>query len=339
MIILSNCLTDVVDEGCLKVANSLAERVKQVAHDTTVVSFHRRSRITDIYLEVNKFLLSKDLIRLIRERRESILYIPFPTRSLPTAFRILFLSLISPQKVDVLLTMTRPYGTLSRLLLRLSRAHLFVLSAESARFYTKLVGEDRVTYLQAGVDLNRFAPVSPERVAELKRKYGLDPDRKTVLHVGHMKAGRNIAALMHLDSHYQVLLIVSTFTSSEQDCQLRRQLEKRENIKIIDSYIPNIEEIYQLADIYFFPVLESGNCIDVPLSCLEAAACGKPVITTRYGEMREFEEKDGFFLIDGIHPEELNDLVSHVTQTNGSHPRNAVLEYDWNHAVRKILKQ
>lgn len=337
MLLLSNCLTDVADEGCLKVANSLAKRVKAADRGVTVVSFERRSALTDIHMDVNKLLISGKLLRLIRKRREPILYIPFPTRSLPNAFRIFLLSLVSREQVKVVLTMTRPYSGLSRLLLRLSGAQLFALSGSAAEFYRKLVGKKRVTYLKCGVDTERFTPVSPEQAAALKVKYGLDPNRRVVLHVGHMKGGRNVAKLMELDPRDQGLLVVSTFTSSDADTELRKQLESCENIKIIDSYIENIQQIYQLADVYLFPVIESGNCIDVPLSCLEAAACGKPVVTTGYGEMREFDGKEGFYLTDKLETEEMNGLIRQAAADTGKNPRDAVMEYDWKLAVDRLL--
>lgn len=339
MILLSNCLTDIVDEGCLKVANSLAKRIKQADDHVTVLSIRRRSKLTDAYMEVNKLLLSPKLIRFIRGRKEPVLYIPFPTRSIPTAFRIFWLSWFSPKQVSVVLTMTPPQNTVSKLLLRLSRAHLYALSKEAADFYAKQVNPKRVTYLRTGVDTNRFVPVNAARTAELKKKYGLDPNKKVVLHVGHLKAGRNVAQLIKVDSAYQVLLVVSTFTKDSQDVQLKERLEKCGNITIMDGYIPHIEEIYQLADVYFFPVTEQGNCIDVPLSCLEAAACGKPVLTTAYGEMRELMDKEGFYSIEKMEAEEINRSIRLAITDTAQNPREAVMAYDWSQAVRILLEQ
>lgn len=333
MLILSNCLTDVADEGCLQVANSLIKRIKMADAGVTVVSYERRSPLTDVYLKLNKLLLNKKLICLLRERRESVLYIPFPARSISTAVRIFLLSCISPEKVNVVLTMTGPHNAVAKLLLKMSGAHLFALSRASADFYASIVGSDRVTYLKTGVDTARFVPALPDQVKELKQKYGLDPERKTVLHVGHMKAGRNVAELMKLDPKYQVLLVISTLTKADQDKKLREQLQKRPDIKIIDSYVPDIQEIYQLSDVYFFPVIDRRNCIDVPLSVLEAASCGKPVVTTKLGEMKEFVGKDGFYFIESFEADALNVLTDQALTDRNTGIRVPVLEYDWNHAV------
>ena len=97
--------------------------------------------------------------------------------------------------------------------------------------------------------------------------------------------------------------------------------------------MPNIEEIYQLSDAYFFPVVAHGNCIDVPLSCLEAAACNIPVVTTRYGEMSTFQGKEGFWFIDSFDREHLNQIVSTAIFAENSSSRESILEYDWNNAI------
>ena len=104
------------------------------------------------------------------------------------------------------------------------------------------------------------------------------------------------------------------------------------NIKIFDTYLENIQELYQLSDVYFFPVRESGNCIDVPLSCLEAAACNKPIVTTFYGEMESFQGNEGFWFIDSFDEELLNQTILSATESNTVFTRKYVLEYDWKNA-------
>lgn len=338
MLILSNCLTDVADEGCLKVANSLVKRLKVADGTAMVVSYERRSPLTDIYMELNKFLVSRKLISLLRSRKEPVLYIPFPAKTIATAIRIFMLSCFSPVKPRVILTMMAPYSAIGKALLKMSGASLCAFSKEAADFYGGIVGPERVTYLKTGVDTGRFAPVSPEKARELKIKYGFDPDKKVILHVGHLNRGRNVSQLMKIAPEYQVLLVTSTLTKSEQDTALREELLKCPNIRLIDDYIPSIEEVYQLADVYFFPVVESCRCIDIPLSVLEAAACGKNVVTTDYGEMKQFKGKDGYFFISSFDACELNGLINRAIEETVHDIRQTVLDYDWSHGVSSLSK-
>lgn len=339
MLILTNCLTDTADEGCLKVVNSLVKRIKQADRRVTVVSYERRSELTDVFLKLNKFLLNGQLIHRLWQEKDQVLYLPFPSRKTAMALRVFLLSLWTRRRLRVLLVLKTEIGRLGRFLLRFGKAEILVLSSDAAEFYSGIVGRERVRYIKTGVDTQTFVPVTRERAAELKKQFGLDPNKKTVLHVGHLKRGRNIEQLMKIDPSWQVLLVASTLTKDEQDAHLEAQLRACPNIRIITEYVPHIQQIYQLSDVYFFPVVQAGNCIDVPLSCLEAAACGKSVVTTRYGEMRQFAGKPGFLFLDSFDEKEINRRLAEAVQYAGLPIREAVLEYDWNRGVSCFLNQ
>ena len=287
--ILTNSLTQIVDEGATKVANSLIRRMKQAEPSLTVLSCGAEAEGSDVHIPSNKLLLNGKLAMTIRRSGEDLLYMPSYARMLPTAVRVFLLSFYTRGKLRVLLPMISPMGRLPRWLFRRSGAEIICLSADARDFYRREIGGP-VLYLRTGVDTARFAPVSPEKKAELRRKYGIPLDKPVVLHVGHMTQGRNI------------------------------------------------EEIYQLADVYLFPVQQALKCIDVPLSALEAAACGVPVVSTVYGEMTQVIGQEGFYALTDMSPEALNALLKQAVQ-DGKNPRSAVLPYDWANAVQTLLKQ
>ena len=337
MLILSNCLCKIADEGCVKVAVNLVGRIKKAQPNTTVVTYERKTEISDVHLQLNKLMINKQLISLLRNCNEQIVYFPFPARTFATALRIFILSLFAGKRIKVISVMKYHNSLISRVLLKLSGAEFIVFSKDASEYYKNILGNKRVTYLTTGVDTEKFMPVSAAKNAELKSKYGFDSRRPVILHVGHLNSGRNIAQLMKFDKKYQVLLVTSTLTKDEQDSELKNKLLGCSNIRLIDDYIPNIEEIYQLADVYFFPVLEAGRCIDVPLSAMEAAACNKPIITTEFGEMKEFVNKDGFYRIENFESDGLNSLVEKALADGCVLSRDAVLGYDWNNAVSYFL--
>lgn len=338
MLILSNALTNVADEGCVKVAGSLVKRLKTAEKNTYIVTYEMESEFSDTHLTLNKFLWNRSLHQLIKRKKEPFLYLPFPSKPIAFSLRLFLLSFFAKYGFRVLVTMQGEMNFLSRLLLKMSRADIVALSKESCKRFSKIVGERRVTYLKTGVDTNKFQPVSQETVEDLKIKYGFDPQKPVVLHVGHLKAGRNIEQLMKLEESYQVLLVTSTLFQDQQDLTLKERLLQQKNIRMIDEYLPNIEEVYQLSDVYFFPVVEQGNCIDVPLSCMEAAACNKPIITTTYGEMKEFQGKNGFWFLESFDREYLNRLLQQVLQ-QPCDTRACVMEYDWDKSVEALQKQ
>ena len=336
MLILTNCLTDVIDEGCLKVANSLIKRIKNFGENIYIVSYEREHPLADEHLRLNKFFFSIKLRRIIRKRNEDLLCLPFPARTLPTALRIFMLSLYCKKKLSVVMVQKERYNILAKILLKMSKAELLVLSNEAFEFYKGIVGKQRIKYLKTGVDTKKFIPVDGNIAKGLKRKYGFDENIPVILHVGHLKYGRNVQKLLDIDNSYQVVLVCSTLTENEQDIELRNRLKSKKNIRIINDYIENIEEIYQLCDVYFFPTVESGNCIDVPLSCMEAASCNKPVVSTPYGEINELFDKQGFYRIDNIDKESINKLIGQAL-TEKKEPREAVLCYDWDFTVKSLL--
>lgn len=335
MLIISNCLTDIVDEGCLKVCNSIIRRIKKKHPETSIITYERDSELSDMHLQVNKLLLNKKLLSAVRKSQDSILYLPFPAKTIATAMRIFVLSLFARKKLSVFMILKAPFGKAAKMFLRLSKAELVVLSKDAESFYSDIVPRSKVRYLKTGVDVNKFTPVDENTKNNLKEKLGLNPQKPVILHVGHLKQGRNVPQLLKISSKYQVVLITSTLTKDEQDSDLRRQLEEK-NVRIIDSYLPAIEEIYQASDLYFFPVVQMGNCIDVPLSCMEAAACNIPVITTDFGEMSEFRGKQGFSFIGSFDEESLNKLIAEALTSDCVRTREAVLDYHWDNAV-KIL--
>lgn len=335
MIILSNCLTKTVDEGCLKLANSLVDRIKKNSDQTYVISFERDCDKSDIHLQLNKFHISRKLVSIIKKKRQPLLYIPFPAPSFSMVLRIWLISLFSRHGFRVVMTRRYPMNRLSKILLKMSKAELVVFSKEAKDFYGSIV-KNRVLYIKTGIDTERYVPVSANEKNSLKLKYGLDPNKPTVLHVGHMKRGRNVAELLKINEKYQVLLVISTMSKERQDGELREILSSSGKIRIIDEYLPQIEEIYQMSDVYFFPVVEKGHCIDVPLSCLEAAACNKPVVTTDYGEMKEFIGKDGFYFIDSFDSDYLNETIEKALNNGDINIREQILEYDWKLAIEKL---
>ena len=331
MVILTNCLTEKADEGCLKVASSLTKRIKAQCPETMVLTYGRETDESDQHLRLNKLFLNGKLFSILRKKQEPVLYIPFSSNTRASIFRTWMLSLFSKSEVNVLFALYYPMDLVSRKLLKWSGAGILALSKESFSSYYSVVG-NRAVYLKTGIDILRFKPIDTAARMKIRERYGIAGEKKVLLHVGHLKEGRNISHLLNVGDNFHVVLVVSTLTKNEQDSQLRAKLEARPNTTILDKYLPNIEEIYQMADVYFFPVEEQGNCIDVPLSVLEAASCNVPVVATKYGELKEFAGKEGFWFIDSFEPEVLNDLLDQAVES--SHDvRSAVLEYDWDNAT------
>lgn len=335
MIIITDCLTEQLDEGCIKVANQLTMRIKKRLPDTTVVSFREKTEKSDVHLELNKLFLNRSLASLLRSRREPVLYIPFSSNTTASVIRTYMLSLYARGRVNVLYALQHPMSALARRLLRWSGAGVVTLSESARGFYAQ--NGNRTIYIRTGVDTERFVPVSEEQKRQLRAQYQIPQGKTVVLHVGHLNQGRNVQKLLDLSEDYYVVLVCSSRSTQEE--ALRKQLEQRKNIRIVDSFVPAIEEWYQLADVYLFPVMEAEHCIDAPLSVLEAAACNIPVVTTSYGELEILKDVAGFYFLSDCEPQTLNDAVAAMASVNACSSREAVIGYDWDHAVALLIRK
>jgi hypothetical protein len=131
-----------------------------------------------------------------------------------------------------------------------------------------------------GIDSSRFSPDGP--VAADLWPSG---DGRKVLHVGHLRPGRNLTVISELASRGARCLVVAS-TSTSEDPGVTKELESA-GVKVIREYIPNIGAVYRAADVYVFPVTDARSAIAVPLSVLEAIACGTQVVSTRFGALEQ----------------------------------------------------
>lgn len=332
MIVLTDCLTEQADEGCVKVATNLVKRLKRQCPDMTVITYGVESRLSDLHLKLNPLFLNGSLLRLLRRKREPVLYIPFSSNTKAAVLRTWLLTKRTGAAVNVLFMLYRPMDRITRSLLRGSGARVFCLSADAYGAYRDIVG-DRAVRLKTGVDTSRFVPVDAVTKACLRQNFGIHPGKKVLLHVGHLKEERGLRQLLSVGQAYHVVLVTSPRTETEQSRSLRRALEARPNTTILDAFLPHIQQIYQMADVFFFPKCQPGNCIDLPLSVLEAAACNLPVVAGQCSQLWDFFGEEGFYFMD---TPDLADTVLDRAAVFLGNARCAVLPYDWSHGAKMV---
>jgi glycosyltransferase involved in cell wall biosynthesis len=102
------------------------------------------------------------------------------------------------------------------------------------------------------------------------------------------------------------------------------------------SYLPNVEEIYALADCYVFPTTHKQNSIEHPLSVMEAMSCDLPVISTRFGALPElFSPGQGLYFAD-TEEEFISSLEAMGTDETVIRTREKVLPYSWGKVARRL---
>jgi glycosyltransferase involved in cell wall biosynthesis len=331
-----------VDEGIKHFAISLVQGWSQ-EHRVLGLSVRSLGQITTpntASLRTNKFFLSYRLFsRLRRFKPEIICYVPSASATIFSLLRARMLKVYCPGARVVMVSLQpRHYGRVSRHLIPLFSPDMIYVQHEHAMRQLLTLG-CKTKMLTSGVDLRKFAPVSPDRKGELRTKYGLDPKAFTVLHVGHITRERNIELLIdiHREHAAQVVLVGSSLIHDDR-AEISSRL-KEQGIVILDKYFENIEELYQLSDCYIFPVVSDQSCIGIPLSVLEAMACNVPVAAIRYGLLPSlFHEEQGIFFAEA--PEGLIQCVTRARSLNGScHTREDVAAYSWEKVAADILEK
>ncbi len=208
---------------------------------------------------------------------------------------------------------------------------ILVQSADTESLFRRM--GCRTDFLPGGVDAERFHPATPQKRQELRGRYGIPPEKRVILHCGSFRRWRNLDILLHLQKADNQVLVAGTATRADR--QLCRELE-RSGILVWQHYIKDIEEVYQMADVYVFPVIDRRGAIDVPLSVLEAMSCNLPVVTSRFGALpRLFSEGNGFAYFNDVPA-----LVSHTQRLQGKElpirTRDMVLPFAWEKIAARL---
>jgi len=326
------------DEGIKNYAYNL---IRELSKGNNVLALSIQGDETDgryiKRLNVNKTFLSYCLFREIRGFDPTlILYIPSPSATIWSFVRTKILKLHGRKvKIAMVALQPREYSFISQKLIPFLTPDLVLVQSVSLLKQLSTFG-CCAKIIPSGVDLEKFHPVTKERKLELRGKYGTDACKFVILHVGHINRNRNVQILKRLQEDNNQVLIVGS-TSTEQDEDLLNGL-KMAGVRVITSYVENIEEIYQLSDCYVFPVISDTASIGVPLSVLEAMACNLPVVTTRYGGLSAMfnGERNGLFLVEEL--EDLSTEVGKVKKFNHFETRRMTERYSWGEVAKRILE-
>lgn len=219
---------------------------------------------------------------------------------------------------------------------------LLVQSLKSEKFFRSLGCE--VQYLLGGVDIKKFVPADPHLKLALRSKYGFTKNQFIVLHVGHFRKRRYIDILSRIKRENIAEVIMVGGTSLPKQGRIYDDLRKS-GCKTIYKYLPNIEEYYQIADCFIFPVrdkpfstipsLNTGS-IEFPLSVIQAMACNLPVLSTKFGALQScFGNSSGFYYFDS-EEEALEILKKIKTKVRPNNNRKLIMKYSWKNMCENL---
>lgn len=191
----------------------------------------------------------------------------------------------------------------------------------------------------SGVDLDRFHPVHSDKKRDLRAELSLPVEKKIVLHVGHVKSNRNLEILIQLQGLPNIQVVILGSTTTVLDESIMFELLDVEMIVRI-CYFHNVEEFYQAADCYVFPIVDPSAAVEIPLSVLEAMATNLPVITTEFGGLADFfDAGGGLNYIDTSISIDLRDVISAALNCDNVKTRELVSCWSWQHISINLLNK
>jgi glycosyltransferase involved in cell wall biosynthesis len=230
----------------------------------------------------------------------------------------------------------RRHNMLVRFIIKcLKPDEIIVLSEKELKYYKQL--SNKCVISSIGVDANKFSSIDSKTKIVLRKKLQLPIDKKIVLHVGHIKEGRNIRSVEKLQSLNYLVVIVGS-TTFKSDKALKDELETK-GFFFITEYLNNIEEYYQIADLYIFPVEDSKNAIEFPLSVFEAMSCNIPIISTEFGGIKNFIKENDCIKYYKTHKELLK-KAQMLSQTTNCNNRQLILEkFTWESVFQSVFNK
>jgi O-antigen/teichoic acid export membrane protein/glycosyltransferase involved in cell wall biosynthesis len=276
-----------------------------------------------------------EVVRAARrpEAREGVIvYLSRSSLTTAALVRSRVLNLVSGSPVAmVALQAGRPLG--GRLLRWLAPDLLLLPTARECRA-ARAAGFN-ADWISGGVDLERFRPPEPGEKEALRRRWRVPEGDLVVLHVGHLKRGRNLETLLPLARRpgTTVLIVVSGQRGPESE-ELKARLLAG-GVRLIEGYQPHIEQVYRLADCYAFTPTDLSDAVALPLSVLEALATNLPVVSPRFGALPEvLGPQPGLALVET--PEQLRRLAVALPR-EPVHTRQLAQPYTWGAIADRLL--
>lgn len=333
---LSELFIPPYDEGMKVTALSLLKAISGQVECTGIGPLAGCSINNIVKIPLNKLIFSFKLLKELKKKMpELLIYIPDASATLNSFIRYKILQWMSKGTKTAMIALQDniPENISKKIIPLLRPENIFVLSSGMVKRFESIGVQ--ATVLPMGVDMEKFTPVSNEKKQALRGKYSVPQDCYLLLHVGHIRENRNIRFLLNLASQSKVMVLVVGSTSTPQEEKLKKDL-RQSGIVVIDSFIPENQEIYQLADCYVFPVNKRTGAMEFPLSVLEAMACNLPVLTTPFGSLPDhFVSSPDFVYFDT--QIELVQKCKDIRQAHAE-TRKKVERFSWDNIAKMLLQ-
>jgi glycosyltransferase involved in cell wall biosynthesis len=199
----------------------------------------------------------------------------------------------------------------------LSQCQAVVAPSQFTAQHVDAHGGPGAVVISNGVDLKRFQPepASPDERQKLAERFGLDPSRPIILHIGRIDREKNVddvvrAAAIAMASTDAQLLVVGDGNRLKDIEELARELGIGRHSRFLGFVEPNgdLPAFYRAGAVFVIASEMETEGIVV----LEAAACGVPVVAVRATSMPELVEEPGCGYL--VPPGDVHSMADRIVQ-------------------------
>ena len=166
------------------------------------------------------------------------------------------------------------------------------------------ISENKISVIPPGIDTRFFSPKNRKLCRSL---LGIPMNTFVIMYAGHFKRGRGVEQLItsfhklkHSNPSSQDLYLILAWTGYAEKGYYERLIRKikGESGVIIVGPQEDMSLLYNSADVVVSPILGDESVISIPLNIIEAMSCGKIIISTNVGAVRQFlsDEVNGFLI-------------------------------------------
>lgn len=194
---------------------------------------------------------------------------------------------------------------------------IIAISESTKRDAVRLYGipEDKIVVTHLAAE-DRFRPADPDRVAEVRGRFGLPP--RFLLYVGTIEPRKNLdvllGALLHLKGQgREVPLVVAGRLGWLYDGFLAKiRSLGLESLVFLPGFVPDddLPALYTAAEVFVYPSVYEGFGIPV----LEAMGCGTPVLCSDASSLPEVAGDAGILLPPG-NPAVWAEAIARLTES------------------------
>jgi glycosyltransferase involved in cell wall biosynthesis len=340
-LVVSERLSPGMDDGIKNIALNLMAQFRAQGPVVGLSEWADVPELGVVKIESNRWYTSPAMRRQVAEWRPSrIVYVPWTSATLRSLARLRFLKLWSGgARTAIVASQPMPYAAWQRPLLPLVKPDLAVALSEETE--QVLLDAGFPTWrMTMGVDATKFRAAQPGEREALREAWGLPRDTFLITHVGHLKRERfRVKLLAELATlpGVTVMVLGSPHTPAEEDTVAEARAA---GVVVRRELVEDVSAIYRMSDLYLFPVRNPFACVGVPLSVIEALACGCPVLSTPFQALPDLLPDKLGSIRYAATDEEMPALVQEFQRGGSCVDREGVVaRFSWDGVARDLLEK